>query len=69
MESTHTGTVPEELQPVGRTHVGDVHENCLQWEGPHTGAGEDCKEEGLHGCELTIAVIPHPSVVEDVGEL
>jgi len=38
-------------------------EDCLPWEGPHTGAGEECEEEGAAGrmCdELTATPIPHP---------
>jgi len=40
-------------------------ENCLPWEGPYTGAGEECEEEGAAETkcdELTITPIPHPPV-------
>jgi len=38
-------------------------EDCLLWEGPHTGAGEECEEEGAAETkcdELTTTPIPHP---------
>ena len=43
-------------------------ENCLPWEGPHTGAGEECEEsspeeEGTAETtcdELIVTPIPHP---------
>jgi len=46
-------------------------ENCLPWEGPHTGAGEECedfspKEEGAAETvcdELTVTLIPRPPVL------
>ena len=36
-------------------------ENCLQWEGPHAGTGEECEEEGMTETtcdELTTTPIP-----------
>ena len=38
-------------------------EDCLPWEGPHTGAGEECEEEEVAETthyELTATPIPHP---------
>jgi len=29
---------------MGRTHTGQLVENCLQWEGPHAGAGAETEE-------------------------
>ncbi|GAB0181374.1 AN1-type zinc finger protein 5-like [Grus japonensis] len=59
---THAGAVREELQPVGRTHVG---------EGPHAGAGEECEEpypdeQGAAETpcdELTTTPIPQTTVL------
>lgn len=34
MEGTHTRAVHEELQPVGRFHVGEVWKDCLLLEEP-----------------------------------
>ena len=40
VEGTHPGTVCEELQPVGRTHVGEVHGGLSAVEGtPHWSRG------------------------------
>ncbi|GAB0181827.1 zinc finger and BTB domain-containing protein 5 [Grus japonensis] len=44
MEGTHTGAVHEELQPMGRTDVGEVHGGLSPVEGPHAGAGAECEE-------------------------
>ena len=45
VEGIHTAAICEELQLVGRTHVGEVCGGlCLPWEGPHVGAGEECEE-------------------------
>jgi len=41
-------------------------ENCLLWEGPHAGTGEECKEEGAveRTCDdLTAIPIPHPPML------
>lgn len=50
MGSLYSSRFPshEELQPVGRTLVGEVQENCLLWEGTHAGAGK-CEESSLWG--------------------
>jgi len=45
-------------------------ENCLPWEGPHTGEGEECEEEGAVEtmCDkMTAAPIPRPSVLLRAG--
>lgn len=63
MERAHAGAVIEELQPLGRTHVGEGHEGLCSWEEPHAGAREEHEEEGAaetKGYGLTIAHIPHP---------
>jgi len=50
-------------------------EGCLPWEGPYTGAGEECEEEGVAertSDELTPTPIPHPPVPlggEDVEKI
>jgi len=65
MERTHTEATHEELQPVGRTYVGEFLKDCIQWAGPHAGAGEECEEEGLAETtcdELTSPPIPHPTL-------
>jgi len=36
MEVTCAGAVHGELWPLRRAHVGQVMEDCLPWEGPHT---------------------------------
>jgi len=49
--------------------------NCLPWEGPHAGAGEECEEsppeeEGAADTtcdELTIAPIPHAPAMLGCG--
>jgi len=49
-------SVPERLYPMERTH---------------TGAGENCEEEGVAGMQLseqTTAVIPHSSCASQGGE-
>jgi len=41
-------------------------ENCLPWEGPHTGVGAVCEEEGAAETtcdELTATSIPRPPVL------
>jgi len=56
-------SVPDGLHPVGRTHAGAVLAGLYHWEGPHTGAGEQCAEKGaaeMKGYELTAIPIPHP---------
>jgi len=65
VEGTHAGAVCKDLQPVGMTHAGAVHEGCLLREGPHAGPGEECEEEGAAEAtcdELTTTPIPHPPV-------
>lgn len=47
MGGTHNGAACEELQPVGRTHVGEVHGGCFPWEGPHTVSGKQAEESAL----------------------
>lgn len=37
---THTGTVWKELQPVEGLMLEKFLQDCLPWEGSHTGAGE-----------------------------
>ena len=65
--------MPEGLHPAERTHAGAVEgltlekfmEDCLPWEGPHGGAGEECEEEGAAETtcdELTTTPIPRPPV-------
>jgi len=42
-------------------------EDCLLWEGPHTGAGEESEEEGVAEtkCDELIAnPIPHPPALQ-----
>lgn len=34
------------MQPAGKTHIEEGVEDHLAWDGPHTGAGEECGEEG-----------------------
>jgi len=46
---THVGVVREELHPVGRAHMEKSVENCLPWEGPHTGTGAECEESSPWG--------------------
>jgi len=47
-------------------------EDCLPWEGPHTGAQEECEDSSLEeeeatettcGGELTISPVPCPPVL------
>jgi len=57
--------IHEEPQPVGRTHVGEVHEGLSPVGETHAGAGEKHEEEGAaettHN-ELTVIPIPHSPV-------
>ncbi|PKU44300.1 rna-directed dna polymerase from mobile element jockey-like [Limosa lapponica baueri] len=58
--ATHKAAL-EELQPVGRTHIGEVCEG-LYIVGPHVGTGEQHEEEGMAETkryELTTTPIPH----------
>lgn len=45
MERTHAGAVFEELYSVG-FRLEQFVQNCIPWERPHDGAGEECEEEG-----------------------
>lgn len=57
MEGTHSGAAHEEVHPIGRTHVGEVHEGLC-----HVGAGQEC-EEGVAETtcdELTQSLSPIP---------
>jgi len=45
VERTCAGAVFEELQPMGRTHVGEVHGGLSPVKGPHTGAGKNVRRE------------------------
>ena len=61
MEGTHAGAV-QELQPVEGPTLEKSVEVCLLWEGPHTGAGEECEgeEAAATTCDkLTATPIPH----------
>lgn len=40
MGRTHAGTVLEDLQPVGRTLIVAVVQDCIPWDGPHIAGGE-----------------------------
>ncbi|KAK4811345.1 hypothetical protein QYF61_027574 [Mycteria americana] len=45
--------------------------DCIPWEGPHSGAEEECEEEGAaetQHYELTSTPIPHPPELFGVGE-
>ena len=58
VERTHSGATHEELQPVGRTHFGEVLGGLsLVGGGPHAGAGEESEEEGV--AEITLDHTPH----------
>jgi len=43
VERAHAGPVCEELQPVGKTYLGEV---CLLWVEPLAGTGEEPGQEG-----------------------
>ncbi|KAJ7413917.1 hypothetical protein WISP_87613 [Willisornis vidua] len=44
-KGTHAAAVNEELQPMGRTHTGEVFmEECLPWETSHVREGEEYEE-------------------------
>jgi len=56
---------------MGRSHVGQFTKDCLPWEGPYAGAGEEHEEEGVAETtrdELTIIPIPHPPALLGLGE-
>jgi len=44
MEGTHTGAVREELQPVGRTHISEVHGRLSPMRGSSCWSREECEE-------------------------
>lgn len=57
-------TVHVELLSVGRSHVGEVQEDCIPWEGPCAGAREQCEEEAVVEMkheEMTATLVPHAS--------
>jgi len=57
MERTHARTVLEEMQHVGMKEI-------ILCEGPHSGAEEECEENGAVETklgELTLMLIPSPS--------
>jgi len=61
MKRTHAGAVCEELQPMGRTHIGEVWDRLMG----RTQRWEDHEEERaaeMKNCELTTAFIPYPPV-------
>ncbi|KAK4832829.1 hypothetical protein QYF61_025817, partial [Mycteria americana] len=65
MERSHAGAVCEELQPVEGPTLEKFVKDCISWEGPHAGAGEDHEEEHaaeMKRYELTTTPIPHPPV-------
>lgn len=43
---THAQVVCEELQPV-RRRIGEAHNECLLWKGPHPVVGEEDEESSL----------------------
>ena len=47
VEGTHAGVVCEDLQPMGRSHFGEVHREL--WEGSHAGSGAECEESSPWG--------------------
>ncbi|KAK4824529.1 hypothetical protein QYF61_016109 [Mycteria americana] len=58
--------VPEGLYSVEGPMLEQLVKKCIPWEGPHTGVGEQCYEEGAaektrYG--LTTTLIPHPPVL------
>ena len=70
MEGTHAGAIQEELQPVGRTHVGEVCGELSPVRGTFTlELGQSVRslpaeEEGAAETtcdELTLTPIPRPS--------
>jgi len=73
MGRTHAGAVREELQPVGRTHIG---EGCGELRDLTLERGKSVRspppeEEGVAETtcdELTITPIPHPPVPLREGE-
>ncbi|RMC20955.1 hypothetical protein DUI87_01809 [Hirundo rustica rustica] len=62
----HAGAAREELQPVGRTHVGEIHGRVSPMEGFHTGA-----REGAAMCDElnTGSNLPQPSGEYPGGEV
>lgn len=71
MESTHTGTVLAELQSVEGPVLEMFMKTAFYGKEPTLEQGKSARKKDLRGecCELTTALIPHPSLVEDVGEL
>lgn len=70
MEGIHVGVVPEELQPIGRTRVGESHWGSLPQECPHNGERKEQEEEGLPETkhdELTATRISHFPVLSGEG--
>jgi len=61
MEGTHAGAVREELQPVGKTPVGEVCAKIVSHERNfHAGAGDECEESSSpeeEGAAGTICVM------------
>lgn len=47
VERTHAGAVHEGQQPVGRSHVGEVHRELAPMEGVPCWRGEGCEEPYL----------------------
>jgi len=71
MEGTHTGADHEELQPMGRTYIGEVYGELSPMSGTFTldqgksGRSLPPEEEGVAQTtcdELTITPIPHTPV-------
>lgn len=69
MERTHTGAVCQELQPLGRTHMGEVHGGLFSVKVTSHRSRESvrnppCKEEGARECdELTTISIHCPTAL------
>lgn len=73
VERTHTGALCEELQPVGRNHIGEGFEGLSHLDvNPCWSRGREDKGTTEIKCyELTTILIPHPGVAqeEEVEEL